>query len=386
MNFAQVDGLIVVDTSSWQRLDGMEQLKAKQDLEIHIFDHHPFHIDIHSSRGCGDKAGANITLMLRYLKKKKIPVAPIQANLFLLGLYEDTGNLTFPSTTTEDAQAAAFFLQNGADLKILDAFLGPPYNRRQKNVLFDMLQSAKRTELKEFTIGIVPVGIKGHVENLAQVVQMCRQILNVDALFGIFIMPGDRCLVIGRSISKHINIGTLLRGMGGGGHPGAGSAMIKSVNPGVVTAWIRILIGESAYNSRHVRDLMSSTVFSLSAGTAMEEAYEVLKQRGHHGAQVVENGRSAGVLSLRDFRKIRKKAQYKLTVKAFMSTDVMVVGPDDSVTRAAYLMARHDIGRLPVVDQGRLVGIITRSDAMVDFYGFCPIEDHPVPDDRCHFD
>ena len=66
-----------------------------------------------------------------------------------------------------------------------------------------------------------------------------------------------------------------------------------------------------------------------------------------------------------------------------MSSNVMAVDPGHSVARAAHLMARHDIGRLPVVDRGRLVGIITRSDAMVDFYGFCPIEDGLATDQRC---
>jgi CBS domain-containing protein len=241
-----------------------------------------------------------------------------------------------------------------------------------------MLKTAKSTTINGVIVSIILVEVKEHVENLAMVVQACRQILDVDLLFGIFILPGDRCLVIGRSGGDAINIGNLMRAMGGGGHTGAGSAMVKSVDPQIIAAWIRILIGGNVHGSRQVHDLMNAPVFSLSVTTTMGEAYAALRQRRHHGAPVVDDNRVVGVLSLRDFRKIRNKDHYKLTVKAFMSTDVVVIGPDESAARAAQLMTKYDIGRLPVLEQERLVGIITRSDAMHDLYGYCSIDKPPI--------
>jgi nanoRNase/pAp phosphatase (c-di-AMP/oligoRNAs hydrolase)/CBS domain-containing protein len=378
VDFEKTDGLIVVDTNSWGRLDGVDSLRAKPGVEIHVFDHHDGEGDIVAGWCCRETTGANITLMLRCLNRRKIPISSIEATLFLLGLYEDTGNLTFPSTTAEDVRAAACLLEHGADLNMLDTFLGQTYNRRQKDILFGMLQTAKSTTISGVTVSIILVEVKEHVENLAMVVQACRQILDVDLLFGIFILPGDRSLVIGRSGGDAIHIGNLMRTMGGGGHTGAGSAMVKSVNPQVIAARIRILIGGNVHGSRQVLDLMNSPVFSLSITTTMGEAYAALRQRGHHGAPVVDDNRIVGVLSLRDFRKIRKKDHYKLTVKAFMSTEVVVIGPDESAARAAQLMTKYDIGRLPVLEQERLVGIITRSDAMHDLYGYCSIDKPPI--------
>ena len=59
-------------------------------------------------------------------------------------LYEDTGNLTFPSTKSEDALTVSYLLQQGVDLSALNSFLRPAYGESQKNVLIDMLQSSKR--------------------------------------------------------------------------------------------------------------------------------------------------------------------------------------------------------------------------------------------------
>jgi CBS domain-containing protein len=55
-----------------------------------------------------------------------------------------------------------------------------------------------------------------------------------------------------------------------------------------------------------------------------------------------------------------------------MATEVMTIGPDMSPMQAAQIMVKHDVGRLPVVADGRVIGIITRSDLMRYFYDLLP--------------
>jgi tRNA nucleotidyltransferase (CCA-adding enzyme) len=78
------------------------------------------------------------------------------------------------------------------------------------------------------------------------------------------------------------------------------------------------------------------------------------------------------MISRRDFRKLKKESQLKAPVKAFMTTNVLAIEPGKSPMQAARLMVKHDIGRLPVVEKGRIIGIITRSDAMLYFYDLLP--------------
>ena len=59
-------------------------------------------------------------------------------------------------------------------------------------------------------------------------------------------------------------------------------------------------------------------------------------------------------------------------VKAFMSTNVLTIDPGKSPGQAANLMVKHDVGRLPVIQNDQVVGIITRSDAMMYFYDLVP--------------
>jgi nanoRNase/pAp phosphatase (c-di-AMP/oligoRNAs hydrolase)/CBS domain-containing protein len=369
----RVERLIVVDTAQWERLTSMATFRKRPDLDILIWDHHTQPPTIHASWMCHAAVGANITLMLRCLKAEKIKLSPIQATLFLAGLYEDTGQLTFTNTTAEDAYAAAYLLEHGADLKILSSFLRPAYGEKQKNILFEMLKSARREKINGHSVSISKLVVEGHVDSLALVVGMYRDIMNVDAAFGIFCIPDDeRCMVIGRSDIVDLNVGDIMRSMGGGGHPGAGSAMLRQVNPDAVVEMICGLISGNQQSSVQISDLMSFPVHTISPDDTMEEAAKIMRIKGCTGLPVAENGHLVGMISRRDFAKVRKDAQLQKPVKAYMRQPVLTIEPGKSPLQAARIMIRQDIGRLPVVENDRLIGIVTRSDVMCYFYDLLP--------------
>lgn len=367
------DRLVVVDTANWERLAGMATFRKQSDLEILVWDHHAPPGTINASWRCCEQVGANITLMMRCIKAEGILLSPIQATLFLAGLYEDTGQLTFDSTTAEDAYTAGRLLEQGADLKILNKFLRPAYGEKQKDILFHMLQNARRQKINGYRISISKLPIEGHVNGLALVVNMYRDIMNVDAAFGIFCLPdADRCMVIGRSDVESLNIGSIMRGLGGGGHPGAGSAMLRQVNPETISEMISELVSGNQQSSVQISDLMSFPVQTVAPETSMEEAARVMRIKGCTGLPVVSDGKLVGMISRRDFQKVRRDSRLKSPVKAYMRTPVLTIDPGKSPIQVARLLISKDIGRLPVVEDGELIGIVTRSDVMCYFYDLLP--------------
>jgi len=369
-----VTKLVVVDINRWDRLGRLKKLQERADLVIELWDHHSGEGDIACDWSCQAETGANITLMVSRLKAENKVLTPIQATLFLAGLYEDTGNLTFPSTTAEDAYTAGWLLERKADLNILSTFLKPGYGVKQKDILFNMLQNANRQQINGHQVSINCQEISGHVESLAVVMRMYREILNVDVAFGVFNNPErKRCMVIGRSDTDSLDVGLIMRGLGGGGHPGAGSAMLKGANPRAVVEMIVEFIQSGQQSSVRVSDLMSFPVATLPADTTMRQAAVVLREKGCTGLPVTDaEERIVGMLSRRDFKRVKTETRLDSPVKAFMSTNVLTIDPGKSPMQAATIMVKHDIGRLPVIKDEKVVGIITRSDTMMYFYDLLP--------------
>jgi len=369
-----VDTLIVVDTHSWDRLDQrLSPLAQKEGLEIIVWDHHTKG-NMEAKEAHVRETGATITMLVQEMEKQRKLLTPIQATLFLMGLYEDTGNLSFPSTLAEDAYAAGFLLDRKADLNILSTFLKSAYGKKQKDILFEMIQLAERSEINGFTMSLSEMEISGRVQNLAMVLQMYREIVNVDVAFGIFRdIDRDKCMVIGRSGVDEVNIGFMMRSLGGGGHPGAGSALLKGTNPDTVREMILELMKGNQYSSVMLADIMSYPVVTVNEKTPVEEVAMLLRDMGCTGMPVVDDQEHlVGVVSRRDFKKVRKSKQMQSPVKAIMSRNLITIPTDKSAIEAARLMIKHDVGRIPVMEEGKIIGIITRSDAMLYFYDLLP--------------
>jgi acetoin utilization protein AcuB len=129
----------------------------------------------------------------------------------------------------------------------------------------------------------------------------------------------------------------------------------------------------------HVRELMTGGPITVAPDTPVFEARQLmLKERIRH-LLVVEDGRLVGILTDRDIRlNLPSQATSlsvwevnyllaRLTVEKIMSTAVIMVGPDRDAADAARLMLEHKIGGLPVVDRGRVIGILTETDIVRAF-------------------
>lgn len=113
-----------------------------------------------------------------------------------------------------------------------------------------------------------------------------------------------------------------------------------------------------------VREVMTTNV---DCCTPLDNVFEVaVKMRDLNvGAiPVVEDGRLMGMITDRDLvvRGIAEKRPNSSPVTEVMTNEVITVSPDTSVQEAAEQMAEHQIRRLPVVENGRLVGIVSLGD------------------------
>ena len=365
--------LIVADTNQWRRIERLDSLKGRDEIELILWDHHMGIGDINPHWQCVEKIGATITLFVREIRSQAIALTPLQATLFLIGLYEDTGQLTFSSTTPEDARAAAFLLEQGADLTIVADFLNMAYGEVQKKVLFRLMRDAEQHEIKGKQVGLGVVHIHKHVE-LAMVVQLYGKIINADAVFVIFVNEGGDYFIIGRSSTPEIDVNTILQRFGGGGHPGAGSATIHdtSVSPGELRQKIIAALNEEQRGAALVADMMSFPVTTVVPQTPMHEVQRIMEEEKIRGIVVEEDEQVQGIVVLWDMKKLKQRKQWNSPVKAFMNRNVATIAPDALASEAAELMLQKNIGHLPVVQGDKVIGIVTRTDIINYLYGMLP--------------
>jgi CBS domain-containing protein len=329
--------------------------------------------DINPHFQCVEKIGATITLLVREMRSRQIELTPLHATLFLIGLYEDTGQLTFSSTTAEDARAAAFLLEQGADLTIAADFLNMAYGEVQKKVLFRLMRDAELHEIKGKMVGLGVVQMHTHAE-LAMVVQLYAKIINADAVFVIFINEGGDYFIIGRSATTEINVNSILQRFGGGGHPGAGSATIRddALSAGGLRQQILTALSKEQRGAALVGDMMSFPVTTVDPSTPMIEIQRIMEEEKIRGIVVEENEQIQGIIVLWDMKKLRQQKQWNAPVKAFMSRSVTTIGPEALASEAAELMVQKNIGHLPVVQKEKVIGIVTRTDIINYLYGMLP--------------
>jgi CBS domain-containing protein len=164
-----------------------------------------------------------------------------------------------------------------------------------------------------------------------------------------------------------------MRSLGGGGHPGAGSALIKAANPQGIQDMIMDLVSGNQQTSVMLSDIMSYPVIKVHEDTPVKKVIQILRDMGCTGLPVVDSQDDlVGIVSRRDLKKVRQSKQMAAPVKAFMARNVVTISHDRSAVEVARLMIKHDIGRVPVVKEGKMIGIVTRSDVMMYFYDMLP--------------
>lgn len=113
-----------------------------------------------------------------------------------------------------------------------------------------------------------------------------------------------------------------------------------------------------------IREIMSKIVVSIRSEATMTDAVKLLTKHHLSGAPVVTGqGEVVGFLSGPDLMDVLFDiAVRKLPVAEFMSPTVHVVDSQQSLTAAASMFAMYGIQRVPVVENGRFVGVLTRRD------------------------
>ena len=360
-----ISRLILVDTKQTERIGDFAGIIHKPGLKIHLYDHHPgTENDFESELEVVEDVGASTTIFVRLLQERQIPLTPIEATVLALGIYEDTGSLTFNSTTEADLRAVADLFSQGADLSVISEFMNREMTPIQVRLLNDLILSERELIIEGTPMTIAKASSRRYIGDAAFIVHKWKEMQNLDVVFALIQMD-NKVHMVARSRGAVLNVGNIAAEFGGGGHPYAASASIKQMTLNDVEEKLLRVLHAQIQDSHIARRIMSSPVLSVEAEKSIQYTKALLDGYTVNTLLAVAQGRPLGYIT----RQIVQRAIYHgledESVSEYMLTDIRSVSPETPFSEVELLMIQRPQKILPVVNaEGLAVGVITKNDIL----------------------
>lgn len=364
LDLGAVRQVIMVDTRDPDRIGEIGRVVRTPGVEVIVYDHHPHAEGDVSVPGDHSMAvGASTSILVHEIRDRGFALTPLEASVMLLGIHEDTGSLTYPSTTPYDADAVAFLMAAGADMEVLNQFMSRTLTFEQRELLERLLDALEVWDIHGQQVAVGTAVAEEYVDSASVLTHYICEDLGYRVAVAVIAMP-DRLHVVGRSRLTEVDIGAVLKHLGGGGHPQAASAALKGANiPDVVTR-LREALELEVVPPLSARDIMSSPVRTVTREMTMGQAGRLMATWGHGGLPVSEEGRIVGLVTRKDVDKAARHGLDHAPLTGFMARDPITIGPDVDLASLEELLGRSGIGRVPVVENGEILGIVTRKDLL----------------------
>jgi len=392
----QIHSLVVVDTQKRDRLGKAAQWFDLPHLSaIELYDHHgDTDSDIPATFRQVEPVGATTTLIVEQLQQTSIQLTTAEATVMALGIHVDTGSLTFDQTTPRDAMALAWLMTQGANIRQIADYVDPGLSPQLQQLLTTALDQLQSQNHQGYTLSWVFIKTPDYVPGLSSLASRLVDLTESDALLLAAEYGGDeedegagrdvpverlddvgesnhqhskssRLTIIGRSRIPGTNLNALLQPLGGGGHSQAAAVTLRHDNPPEVLPQLVYQFQEQIPQPLSALELMSSPVRTIRPDTTVGEAQRILLRYGHSGLSVVdEQDQLIGIISRRDIDLALHHGLGHAPVKGYMTRNLKTITPQTSLPEIESLMVTYDIGRLPVLEDGQLVGIVTRTDVL----------------------
>ncbi|WP_333654939.1 CBS domain-containing protein [Dissulfurispira sp.] len=367
IDLEKVKRLILVDTKHPDRIGQLKELLSRPDLKVHIYDHHPIKkSDIRGELEVIEHVGAVSTIFTEMIQKKKIPLTPMEATILCLGIYEETGSLTYTSTTPRDLVAVSYLLKRGANLNIVSDFLKIELSREEFTLLNELVQS-----LREVVIHGVRIKIgKGAIEGFGDVAHLAHKIMDMEDTDAIVLLVGmaDKVLMVARSKVAELDVSQVLSDFGGGGHPTAASATIKDIPFEIIEERLIESLKKNVRPLKCAQDVMTTPVIVIQHNGMIRDAEDMMTRYGVNVLPVVKKDRYMGILT----REVVEKALFHGLGKSkcldFATTDAITTSSYVPISEVEASMIEQNQRFVPVLDGDRIIGAITRTDILRALY------------------
>ncbi len=362
--------LVVVEVSSASRLGELEPVALDPNVETVLFDHHGEHSVsewVSPDSAVLSNDGALTTTLVGILAERELQPTPLEATAFALGIHEDTGSLTYPTTTQRDVDALSWCLRHGARQDLVNEYLHTPLAKEERELLKALMDRLEPATSAGDEVLVASIRWPEYVDGVSNLAHKIVDLTDARALV-LLVEMDERVFVVVRSRTDAVDASLLAAVFGGGGHAQAASAIAR-LDLDEARERLREALGRMPAGGRVARDVMSAPARSVEPGATVRDAMTLCQRHGQSGVFVVEQGRLVGSVSREDLDKAVTHGLGHAPVRGIMSSQVVSSGEGATLQELRALVTAAEDGRVAVLGEGGLVGIVSRADLLRELEG-----------------
>lgn len=363
-----VSRAVVIATRDKSRLGPNIKL-VEQAEEVFVYHHRLSARDnLRPGRTWVEPLGAVTTLLVEQLQKNSLSLTEWEATLMALGIYEETGCLTYSGTTSRDAAATSFLWRQGINNEVLQEYLPFSLAYYPKSLLEQLLENSELFELRNRFILFSAGTLRELAHGAAFHINFLGDMWDFD-LTVLFIQMDKGIYMAAYSTADDLNLLETFSFLGVKGHKKAVFTIFKGEELSGLKNMVLDNIKGFLPPAFTAEKIAASPVITLEESQDVSGALDILYDKDIGGCPVTEKGKLTGMVSRRDLQKALRSKLGDAPIRGFMRRRVITASPDEGIKSMRRKMAEDNISRLPVVSEdGELQGIVTSSDILQALY------------------
>ncbi|MFH0839179.1 MAG: CBS domain-containing protein [Candidatus Omnitrophota bacterium] len=363
-----IDKLIIVETRFKSRLGKFSELADNPKIEKHLYDHHPrTRYDIRGKEDVSKNVGSTTSILVELIRKRNINITPFEATVMSLGIYEDTGFFSFPTTTKLDLEMTGFLLSKGANINTIVHYLKHAIGEENLNILSALINSIRLYCINGIDIGIILFTYPKYIEDLGALANKIIDILDIEGLF-IIAKTDSKVQFTARSRNPRLDVNKTMKHFEGGGHITAASAFIKEKNPENLKEKLLEILHKQLKPRLFASDIMNYPVKTVKLKEPLDKAKKIMETYDIQYLPVMEKDKVVGMISRREVAKAEKRGFLHSKVKGYMKPRLISIKPDVPLHEIRTIMLTSNLSSIAVIKEDELVGIVSRSDLLKDTF------------------
>jgi tRNA nucleotidyltransferase (CCA-adding enzyme) len=358
------DHVVVTDTRNPARLGEVWQLIERDHCPITLVDHHVTEEDLLGAREVISRpVGATCTIVAQLMRERELPPSSEEASLLLMGIYEDTGGLSYRETTPTDLRIVAWLLEQGGSLEWVRRWVMKALQPDQLELLNRIVEGCEEILVRGTPVELSMVEVDRYHEEAAYVVHRWVETFEVPVGVVMLVRPPHINLII-RSRISGLHAGRVAQRFGGGGHPTAASARVSGRMPVEIREELLRVLDEEMPPPTAAIDIAARRIFTIDLDATVAETKRRINQLRVNALPVNDPAanRLVGMVTRQILDRALSHGMAERPVQAVMQPDLPVVAARTPLAELRDLFLERSYRFVVVEDEGRPAGIITRME------------------------